>query len=78
MIAAAWAALQSRVGQVAAALVAVLAALGIAYAKGRQSATERAKARAAEEEQKGRRRADAAAADAARDDVADRLRDGRF
>lgn len=51
-LAGAWAALSSRAGQVAAAIMGVLALIAGAYLKGRESATERARRQHAEAAQR--------------------------
>lgn len=73
-----WAAISSRAGQVVAAVTAVLAGLLWFRREVRQAERDRLRADAAAEEQEARRRGDAAAADAARDDVVDRLRRSGF
>lgn len=77
-LAAMWAAVTSKVGRVA---VAIATALGIVFAvflRGRRAGIDEARADAAADEQKTRRRADAAAAAAERDGADRRLRDGNF
>lgn len=73
-----FAGLSARIWTALAAIGGVLALLGGAWLKGRQSGIDRARAKAMEQEQLTRRVADAAATDAQRDGASKRLRDGSF
>jgi hypothetical protein len=70
--------LGSRAWAAMAAFGAVLAAIGAVWMSGRRSGIDRARAQAAEAEQKARRAGDEAARAAERDGADKRLRDGRF
>ncbi len=75
MIAAAWAALTSRAGQMVAAVMGVLALLGGVYLKGGKNATERARRQQAETAQRqAQERANADQHAARSDDPAGELR----
>jgi hypothetical protein len=68
-------------GRVQGALVAVFLVIGAifsAWIVGRKTGGERARARAADQEQNTRRSADVAARTAEQSTAADRLRDGKF
>lgn len=74
MIALLW----GRVQGIIAAILLVIGAIFSAWIVGRKTGGERARAHAAESEQKVRRTADEAARTAERTPIADRLRDGKF
>lgn len=57
---------------------AIVAALGVAFLKGRRSGLDSARNHASEAERATRRKADAAANSAGRDGADERLRNGRF
>jgi hypothetical protein len=69
-----WAKLQGTL----AAILVVIGAIASAWAIGRRTGGESARANAAELEQEIRKSADAAATVAQRSTAADRLRDGKF
>lgn len=74
MIALLWGRMQSTL----TAILLVVGAIFSAWAMGRKTGGERARALAAAAEQDARRSADEAARDAQRSTAADRLREGKF